>query len=108
MTDSSRTFSDVWYRVARQTVTLRPRVEVRRQVFRGERWHVLYDPFNNQFFRVRPEAYAFIARLRPDRTVEEAWQETLDDDPETRCCLTVAPVACFLPDALSAGRRRFR
>ena len=82
MTESSRTFSDVWYRVARQTVTLRPRVEVRRQVFRGERWHVLYDPFNNQFFRVRPEAYAFIARLRPDRTVEEAWQETLDDDPD--------------------------
>jgi putative peptide zinc metalloprotease protein len=82
MTESSRTFSDVWYRVARQTVTLRPRVEVRRQVFRGEPWHVLYDPFNNQFFRVRPEAYAFIARLRPDRTVEDDWQETLDDDPD--------------------------
>ena len=78
MADDSRTFSDSWYRVAKQTITLRPRVDVRRQVFRGERWYVLSDPFNNQFFRVRPEAYAFIARLRPGRTVEEAWQETLD------------------------------
>ena len=82
MAEGSRTFSDVWYRVARQTVTLRPRVEVRRQSFRGQRWHVLYDPFNNQFFRLRPEAYAFVARLRPDRTVEEAWQETLDHNPD--------------------------
>ena len=82
MSEASRTFSDVWYRVARQTVTLRPRVEVRRQAFRGERWHVLYDPFNNQFFRLRPEAYAFVARLRPDRTVEDAWKEMLDQDPD--------------------------
>ena len=82
MSEASRTFSDVWYRVARQTVILRPRVEVRRQSFRGQRWHVLYDPFNNQFFRLRPEAYAFVARLRPDRTVEEAWQETLEQNPD--------------------------
>jgi len=82
MAEGSRTFSDVWYRVARQTITLRPRVQVRRQSFRGERWHVLYDPFNNQFFRLRPEAYAFVARLRDDRTVEDAWQETLDNDPD--------------------------
>jgi len=82
MSDSTRTFSDVWYRVAKQVITLRPRVDVRRQVFRGERWYVLHDPFNNQFFRVRPEAWAFLARLRPDRTVEETWQETLDADPD--------------------------
>ena len=82
MSESSKTFSDVWYRVARQSVSLRPRVEVRRQTFRGQRWHVLYDPFNNQFFRLRPEGYAFVARLRPNRTVEEAWQETLDQDPD--------------------------
>jgi len=82
MAEASRTFSDVWYRVAGQTVTLRPRVEVRRQSFRGQRWHVLYDPFNNQFFRLRPEAYDFVARLRPDRTVEAAWQETLDHNPD--------------------------
>lgn len=82
MSDSTRTFSEVWYRVAKQVITLRPRVDVRKQVFRGERWHVLHDPFNNQFFRVRPEAYNFLARLRPDRTVEEVWQETLDHDPD--------------------------
>jgi putative peptide zinc metalloprotease protein len=83
MSEETRTFSEVWYRVAQQVVTLRPRVEVRRQVFRGERWHVLHDPFNNQFFRLRPEAYAFVARLRPGRTVEEVWRECLEADPES-------------------------
>jgi putative peptide zinc metalloprotease protein len=43
---------------------------------------VLHDPFNNQFFRLRPEAYAFVARLRQDRTVEEVWKDCLETDPE--------------------------
>lgn len=83
MSETTRTFSEVWYRVAGQVITLRPRVVARRQVFRGERWHVLHDPFNNQFFRLRPEAYAFVARLRADRTVEEVWKETVEENPDT-------------------------
>lgn len=82
MSEPTRTFSEVWYRVSKQVVTLRPRVAARRQVFRGERWYVLHDPFNNQFFRLRPDAYKFVARLRPERTVEEVWQETVEDDPD--------------------------
>ncbi len=82
MAEETRTFSEMWYRVAKQVITLRPRVAVRRQVFRGERWHVLHDPFNNQFFRLQPDAYAFVARLRADRTVEQVWQETVEADPD--------------------------
>jgi putative peptide zinc metalloprotease protein len=58
-------------------------VRVRRQFYRGERWIVLENPFNNQFFRLRPEAYEFVARLSSDRSVEEAWKECLEQFPET-------------------------
>lgn len=77
-----KTFSESWYRVAQQRVCLRPDVRVRRQNFRGERWMVLENPFNNQYFRLRPAAYEFVARLRPDRTVEEVWRQCLDRFPD--------------------------
>ena len=57
-------------------------MKVRKQFFRGERWYVLQDPFNNQFFRLRPEAHDFVLHLRPDRTVEEVWEECLDRSPD--------------------------
>src|SRR5436190_23757914 len=77
-----KTFSESWYRVANQRICLRPGVKVRRQNFRGERWMVLENPFSNQFFRLRPAAYEFVARLRPERTVEQVWQECLDRFPD--------------------------
>ncbi len=55
---------------------------VRRQNYRGERWIVLENPFSNQFFRLRPAAYEFVARLRPDCTVQEAWQQCLNRFPD--------------------------
>lgn len=77
-----KTFNESWYRVADQNLALRASVEVRRQMFRGERWHVLHDPFSNQFFRLRPAAHEFVARLRPDRTVQEVWEETMRANPD--------------------------
>ncbi len=82
MTGASRTFSESWYRVAGQRICLRPVVRVHRQNFRGERWIVLENPFSNQYFRLRPAAYELVARLRPDRTVEEVWQECLRRFPD--------------------------
>lgn len=76
------TFSESWYRVASQRLCLRPGVKVRRQNFRGERWMVLENPLSNEFFRLRPAAYEFVARLRPDRTVQEVWQQCLDRSPD--------------------------
>lgn len=78
----TKTFSESWYRVANQRICLRPGVHVRRQNFRGERWLVLENPFSNQYFRLRPAAYAFVARLSPRRTVEEVWQQCLDRFPD--------------------------
>lgn len=82
MAESPSTFSESWYRIANQRLWLRPGVKARRQNYRGERWIVLENPFSNQFFRLRPAAYEFIARLRPDRTVQEVWQECLNRFPD--------------------------
>jgi putative peptide zinc metalloprotease protein len=82
MADAPPTFSESWYRIANQRLWLRPGVKVRRQNYRGERWIVVENPFSNQFFRMRPAAYEFVARLRPDRTVQEAWQECLNRFPD--------------------------
>jgi len=82
MADTPRTFSESWYRVANQKICLRPVVKARRQNFRGERWIVLENPFSNQYFRLRPAAYEFVVRLRPERTVEEVWKQCLERFPD--------------------------
>ena len=82
MTGNSRTFSEAWHRVADLRVSLRHAVSMRKQLFRGETWYLLQDPFNNQFFRIGPEAHEFVVRLRSDRTVAEVWEECLARNPE--------------------------
>jgi putative peptide zinc metalloprotease protein len=82
MADAPPTFSESWYRIASQRIWLQPWVRVRRQMFRGERWIVLENPFTNQYFRLRPAAYEFVARLHPERTVEEVWKECLNKFPD--------------------------
>ena len=64
-------------------VSLKATVSVRKQIFRGEIWNLIYDPFNNSFFRSRPEAYQFIARLRSNKTVEQVWEECLNKFPDS-------------------------
>ena len=68
--------------MANQKICLRLGLNIRRQFFRGERWIVIEDPFTNQFFRLRPAAYEFVARLRPDKTIEEVWRECLGKFPD--------------------------
>ncbi len=82
MSGRGRTFSESWHRIADQRISLRSTVRVRKQFFRGELWYILHDPFNNQFSRLRPGAYDFIARLRPDRTVGQVWEECLEHNPD--------------------------
>ena len=82
MAEAPGTFSESWYRIANRRIYLRPGVVVQRQRYRGERWFVLQNPFSNQFFRLRPAAYEFVGRLRPERTVQEVWQECLTRFPD--------------------------
>lgn len=80
---SGKTFSASWFRVADLRLGLKSSVTIRRQYFRGDKWFVLHDPFNNNFFRIRPESRDFLIRLHPSRTVEEVWLDCLERDPET-------------------------
>ncbi|MCK4535610.1 MAG: M50 family metallopeptidase, partial [Desulfuromonadales bacterium] len=82
MAKNSKTFSESWHRIVDQKISLRANVKVRKQYFRGELWYVLQDPFNNQFFRLRPSAHELVIRLRQDRTVGEIWEESLERDPD--------------------------
>src|SRR5687768_9034900 len=82
MAESTSTFSDSWYRIADQHAALRPGVQVQRQFFRGERWYILHNPFNAQFFRLRPAAYEFVARLSMDRTISQVWDDCMKASPD--------------------------
>lgn len=82
MSQQPSLYSESWYRVRHQHISLRPNVKIHKQSFRGQIWYVVEDPFNNRFFRFRPEAYTFIARLTQHKTVEEVWQQCLEEDPE--------------------------
>lgn len=73
-------FSENWHQVANERIWLRPSVQVRKQMYRGEAWYVVHDPFSNRFVRLRPEAYAFLARMDEERTVGEVWEWCLERD----------------------------
>lgn len=79
------TFSPMWHRVRAMRPRLRPHVQITRQHYRGQRWHVVHDPTANQFFRLTPIAHEFVALLDGKRTVEEVWESSLqlhgDDAP---------------------------
>ena len=81
------TFSESWYRVADLRPRLRSTVQIHRQHFRGQMWHVVQDPGSNQFFRLNEAAYQFAAMLDGRRTVSEVWQscnERLGDAAPTQ------------------------
>jgi putative peptide zinc metalloprotease protein len=82
MATKSRTFSESWHRIADLRVSLRHAVTVRKQLFRGETWYLLQDPFNNRFFRLSPGAHDFVVRLKSDQTVAGVWEGCLSRNPE--------------------------
>jgi len=82
MSQSREMFSESWYRVAGLKAALNPSIEVYKQQFRGERWYLLRDPLNNEFYRITPAAYQFVGRLKGDKTVEQVWQLCLQLFPD--------------------------
>jgi len=81
------TFSESWYRVAGLRPRLRSTLQTYRQHYRGQMWHVIQDPSNNQFFRLNEAAYRFVAMLDAHRTVADVWNlcnEQLGDAAPTQ------------------------
>lgn len=79
---SGRTFSESWHRVAGVRLALRTSVRAHRQVFRGSEWVMLRDTLSSDWFRVRPEAWAFLGRLSLQRSVDQAWQDAVQADAD--------------------------
>lgn len=73
MAQISRTFSELWYRVADFTPRLSPHLNVRRHTYREETWFVLGDPASSKFYRFNAAAFRFLGLLDGRRTVQEAW-----------------------------------
>ncbi|MFP4106039.1 MAG: hypothetical protein ACLFVU_08105 [Phycisphaerae bacterium] len=81
------TFSESWYRVSELKPRLRSTVQIFRQQFRGQLFHVVQDPGSNQHFRLNEPAYEFVALLDGRRTVGQAWRtasENLGDSAPTQ------------------------
>jgi len=49
-------------------------VQITRQHYRGQRWHVVHDPSSNAFYRLNAVAHEFIGLLDGRRGVEEVWE----------------------------------
>jgi putative peptide zinc metalloprotease protein len=68
-------FSESWYQVANERVGILPTVRVHKQLYRDRVWYVLQDSCSEKYFRVTEVAYRFLARLAPEKTVEQHWAE---------------------------------
>ncbi|MCX7258076.1 MAG: hypothetical protein NTZ64_15530, partial [Polaromonas sp.] len=79
---ASTIFSDSWFRVSNLRVALLPSVEVREQTFRGQTWSVLQDTYTQRYFRASRQASRFIQSLDTRKTVEEVWEEFVNQHPE--------------------------
>ncbi len=82
MAKESTLFHESWHRIANQRISLRASVNIQRQMYRGSKWYVLQDPFSNNYYRLRPATYQFVARLSNNRTIDEVWNETMSRDPD--------------------------
>jgi putative peptide zinc metalloprotease protein len=71
------TFSPFWHRVRLMKPRLRPHVQITRQHYRGQRWHVVHDPSSNHFYRLNPVAHEFVGLLDGNREVEKVWEASL-------------------------------
>jgi putative peptide zinc metalloprotease protein len=78
----ARTFSDNWYRVADLRLGLRPGVSIRLHTYRGEPWYVLHERAHAGYFRVNPDTYQFLARIRVDTTLNDIWRAAITEAPE--------------------------
>ena len=79
---SGNLFSESWYKVADVRAGILNSVDMQKQYYRGDLWYVLQDSFNNTYFRITPETYSFVARITPNKTVEEVWEECLEANKE--------------------------
>ncbi|CTQ56506.1 Zn-dependent proteases [Roseibium album] len=76
-----------WYRVAPLKCRLRAHVEIHRQRFRGQTWHLVQDHHTGKFHRITPAANLIVCLMDGRRTLQELWEEAcerFEDEPPTQ------------------------
>jgi putative peptide zinc metalloprotease protein len=76
-----------WYRVAALQPRLRSHVDIHRQVFRGEIWHVVQDRHNGRYHRISPAGNFVLNMMDGRRSVQRIWELACDrfaDDPPSQ------------------------
>ncbi len=68
-------FSERWLNISPLRLTLRSRLHIFPRRIDDELWYFVSDPFTNEHARLTSEAWRFLARLVPGRTVGEAWED---------------------------------
>jgi len=84
---SSSLFSPHWYRIAGLHPQLRPDVNVRRQQYRDQCWHLLTSTTVGRTYRINDKAYQFVGRSDGRHSVQEIWDillAELGDDAPTQ------------------------
>jgi len=82
MTETAGTFSESWYRIADSMPRCDPTSRFDASFTEVNVGTFFTIPLIISFFRLRPSAYDFIARLRLNRTIEHAWKEAAAANPE--------------------------
>jgi putative peptide zinc metalloprotease protein len=78
----SSLFSPRWYRISGLRPQLRAQVELRRQDQRGTAWFLLIDESCDDVRRLNRAAYEFIGRCDGTQTVQQIWDQLLNERPE--------------------------
>ncbi len=73
------TFSDQWYRVADLHPRLHAHVRMLRHGYRDEIWHVLDDPISGRQHRINPVAWALVARLDGQQSLQQIWDTVVTE-----------------------------
>jgi putative peptide zinc metalloprotease protein len=70
--------SPLWYRVAQMRPHLRESARIQRHRYRGDAWYVIRDPVKGRVHRLSQAAYAIVASMDGQRSLDQLWMETAD------------------------------
>ncbi|MFC5741294.1 peptidase M50 [Dyella tabacisoli] len=78
-------FSPSWHSVALLRPRLMPYALVQRVVFRGKPWYVVQDQSGGRVYRLSAAAYAFIAGMDGQHTVQALWERANGSEVRDAC-----------------------
>ncbi len=95
-----------WEQIAELRPQLQWHMQIFPQVYRGDRWYVLYDSASATHLRFNEAAYAFIGRFDGELTVQENWlsiSSKLGDAAPTQAEIVMILAQLFSIAALKGG-----